>query len=54
MSTIRITDQNGQNHILDAIEGWRIMEIIREHGFQIGVCGGACACATCHVEVADE
>ena len=54
MSTIRITDQNGVSHILDAVEGWRVMEIIRDHGFEIGMCGGACACATCHVEVADE
>jgi 2Fe-2S ferredoxin len=30
------------------------MEIIREHGFEVGgLCGGACACATCHVEVGD-
>ncbi len=54
MSTIKVTDQNGKNHILDAVEGWRIMEIIREHGFDVGgLCGGACACATCHVEVSD-
>jgi 2Fe-2S ferredoxin len=31
------------------------MEIIREHGFEVGgLCGGACACATCHVEVHAE
>jgi 2Fe-2S ferredoxin len=55
MSTIKVIDQNGSSHILDAVEGWRIMEIIREHGFEVGgLCGGACACATCHVEVAEE
>jgi ferredoxin, 2Fe-2S len=55
MSTIRIVDQNGISHILDAVEGWRVMEIIREHGFEVGgLCGGACACATCHVEVDDQ
>ncbi|MCB1380534.1 MAG: 2Fe-2S iron-sulfur cluster binding domain-containing protein [Alphaproteobacteria bacterium] len=54
MSSIRVIDQHGISHILEAVEGWRVMEIIREHGFDIGgICGGACACATCHVEVDD-
>lgn len=52
MGVIRVTDLDGRNHELEAVEGWRIMEIIREHGFAVGgLCGGACACATCHVEV---
>lgn len=49
---IFVTDLNGQEHALDAIEGWRVMEIIRDHGLPIKAeCGGACACATCHVYV---
>ena len=49
---IYVTDLNGKEHALDAIEGWRVMEIIREHGLPIKAeCGGACACATCHVYV---
>lgn len=52
---IHVTDQNGLRHTLDAVEGWRVMEIIREHGLDIKAeCGGACACATCHVYVSDE
>lgn len=52
MSTIKVIDVNGASHILEAVEGWRVMEIIREHGFEVGgLCGGACTCATCHVEV---
>lgn len=55
MSTIKLIDVNGVSHILDAVEGWRVMEIIREHGFEAGgLCGGACACATCHVEIDDR
>jgi 2Fe-2S ferredoxin len=55
MGVIRVTDLDGLHHDLDAVEGWRIMEIIREHGFEVGgLCGGACACATCHVEVSDS
>ncbi|HRQ61288.1 MAG TPA: 2Fe-2S iron-sulfur cluster-binding protein [Alphaproteobacteria bacterium] len=52
---IFVTDQGGTRHELDAIEGWRVMEIIRDHGLPIKAeCGGACACATCHVYVAEE
>lgn len=49
---IFVTDLEGTEHALDAVEGWRVMEIIREHGLPIKAeCGGACACATCHVYV---
>ncbi len=49
---IYVTDPEGVEHELDAVEGWRVMEIIREHGLPIKAeCGGSCACATCHVYV---
>lgn len=49
---IFVTDLKGQEHALEAVEGWRVMEIIREYGLPIKAeCGGACACATCHVYV---
>lgn len=49
---IYVTDLDGVEHALDAVEGWRVMEIIREHGLPIKAeCGGACACATCHVYI---
>lgn len=49
---IYVTDLEGEEHALDAVEGWRVMEIIRDHGLPIKAeCGGACACATCHVYV---
>ena len=52
MGIICIQDHTGKTHEVEAVEGWRVMEIIREHGFRIeGLCGGACACATCHVYV---
>lgn len=52
---IYVTDLDGQEHALDAVEGWRVMEIIREHGLPIKAeCGGACACATCHVYVDED
>jgi 2Fe-2S ferredoxin len=49
---IFVTDPDGKEHTLEAIEGWRVMEIIRDYGLPIKAeCGGACACATCHVYV---
>ena len=49
---ILVTDFEGQTRELDALEGWRVMEIIRDHGLPIRAdCGGACCCATCHVYV---
>jgi ferredoxin, 2Fe-2S len=53
MGNIRVNDQRGATHVLEAVEGWRVMELIRDHGLPIeALCGGACACATCHVHVA--
>lgn len=50
---IHVTDQKGNRHSLDALEGFRLMEIIRDWGLDVKAeCGGACACATCHVYVA--
>ncbi len=52
---IYVTDLEGVEHALDAIEGWRVMELIKAHGLPIKAeCGGCCACATCHVYVDDE
>jgi ferredoxin, 2Fe-2S len=55
MGIIRVSDASGTTHELEAVEGWRVMEVIRLHGLPIeAVCGGACACATCHVRVAAD
>ena len=49
---IYVTDLDGHEHALDAVAGWRVMEIIREHGLDMKAeCGGCCACSTCHVYV---
>ena len=50
-----VTDHDGREHQLEALEGWRVMEVIRDWGLSIKAeCGGACACATCHVYVDQE
>jgi 2Fe-2S ferredoxin len=59
---ILVTDREGEQHKLDAVEGWRVMEIIRDHAEALenkalhveALCGGSCSCATCHVYVAEE
>ena len=53
--TLFVTDYEGVEHKLDGLEGWRAMEVIRDYGLPIKAeCRGACACATCHVYVAEE
>ncbi|UDL96497.1 MULTISPECIES: 2Fe-2S iron-sulfur cluster-binding protein [Lichenihabitans] len=50
--TLRVVDHAGFEHRVEALEGWRVMEIIRDWDLGIKAeCGGACACATCHVYV---
>lgn len=52
---IVVTDQEGKTHEIEGIEGWRVMEIIRDHGLPIKAeCGGCASCATCHVYVDNE
>ena len=49
---IHVTDQTGETHELEGLEGWRVMEVIRDWGLNIKAeCGGALSCATCHVYV---
>lgn len=50
-----VVDHEGNEHELEALDGWRAMEVIRDWGLEIKAdCGGACACATCHVYVDDS
>lgn len=47
-----VVDHQGREHALPAIDGWRVMEVIRDWGIGLKAsCGGACACASCHVYV---
>ena len=48
------TDRKGITREVEGRDGWSVMEILRDAGFDIAAeCGGACACATCHVYVTD-
>jgi len=46
------TDRKGAEHSIEGRDGWSVMEILRDAGLPVAAeCGGACACATCHVYV---
>ena len=48
-------DRHGKEYTLEGREGWSVMEILRDGGLDIAAeCGGACACATCHVYVTGD
>lgn len=50
-----LVDREGRSHRLPGLAGYRLMEIIRDFGFDIpATCGGAAACGTCHVFVAGD
>jgi ferredoxin len=50
MSYLNVIDRQGTAHQLETVEGWRLMEIMRDQNVGVdGLCGGACECATCHV-----
>lgn len=50
-----VTDHAGREHKLPAVSGWRVMEVIRDWGIELKAeCGGACACAGCHVYVDED
>ena len=52
---VHVTDLEGKTKEIEGTIGWTLMEVIRDNGVAIKAeCGGACACATCHVYVADE
>ena len=49
MATIHVTDRDGEQYRLDAATGSILMEVLRDEGMGIeAICGGQCACATCH------
>jgi 2Fe-2S ferredoxin len=56
MPQLIVTTRNGDAHTLEAPQGVSIMEAIRDGGIDelLALCGGGCACATCHVYVDPE
>lgn len=53
MAKITFIESGGKEHVLEAENGTTVMEVAVKNDV-IGIdaeCGGACACATCHVYV---
>lgn len=53
MAKIHVRDPAGVASTLDATIGQTLMEALRQQGLVEAVCGGQCACATCHVHIAE-
>jgi 2Fe-2S ferredoxin len=50
MVKLVVTDKDGRDVVVDARPGLSIMENIRQLPRSVeAICGGMCACATCHV-----
>ena len=56
MVKITYVDSHGASRSVDAEEGSTVMESAIRNSVPeiVAECGGACACATCHVYVGDE
>lgn len=55
MTTINLINRDGSRQLLEAQEGYSLMELIRNAGVDelLALCGGCCSCATCHVHIDD-
>ncbi|MGP6086624.1 2Fe-2S iron-sulfur cluster-binding protein [Antarctobacter jejuensis] len=56
MAKITYIEHNGTEHVVDVPNGLTVMEGARDNNIP-GIeadCGGACACSTCHVYVAED
>lgn len=52
MTSLKVEDRAGGVHEVEPVSGWRVMEILRDYGLAMdNTCGGALACAECHVVV---
>lgn len=53
MPTINVTRRDGSQSRVSGDAGISIMEILRNAGIDdiVSICGGVCACATCHIFV---
>ena len=55
MTLIRVTDRDGIEHEVQGNTGFTLMENLRDLEYGVAaICGGMCACATCHVYVDPE
>lgn len=54
MPKIHVTNRAGEQSTLEAESGISVMENLRDNDYEVdAICGGSCACATCHVYIDD-
>jgi 2Fe-2S ferredoxin len=55
MAQITYIESNGTPHVVEVADGWSLMKgaVLNSVPGIDAECGGACACATCHVYVDD-
>ena len=53
MTQLLVTNRAGEERAVDAKGGQSLMQALRALGFDdiLAICGGVCACATCHVYI---
>ncbi|MDH3665485.1 MAG: 2Fe-2S iron-sulfur cluster-binding protein [Paracoccaceae bacterium] len=52
MAHFHVTSRAGEAQTLEGVDGWRLMELLRDHKMGIeGICGGQADCASCHIHV---
>lgn len=53
MGTVTVTLRDGSERLVEMRTGASLMEVLREADIEgiLALCGGNCACATCHVYV---
>ena len=56
MPQLIVVTREGVERTVEGEAGLSVMEVIRDAGFDelLALCGGACACATCHVHIDPE
>lgn len=56
MIRVNFTGADGVFHAIDTDPGWSLMQVAVNNNVAgiVAECGGACACATCHVYIAEE
>ncbi len=52
MAQFTVTGRNGGKATLEGVDGWRLMELLRDYKTGVeGICGGQLDCASCHIHV---
>lgn len=52
MADFHVTTREGATETLEGVDGWRLMELLRDYKMGVeGICGGQADCASCHIYV---